>query len=106
MYTMFSRYCYLFTVVVIVQHYCGIMLWQYAPKRKLIKKQPTFKTARMILDKSWDHPSNPLFKELNWLPLQSRINYNVSLLVFKIHNDLAPNYLNTVLLFTSNSRYE
>ena len=64
MYTMFSRCCYLFTVVVIVQHYCGIMLWQYAPKRKLIKKQPTCKTARMILDKSWDHPSNPLFKEL------------------------------------------
>ena len=27
----------------------------------------------MILDKSWDHPSNPLFDELNWLPLQSRI---------------------------------
>jgi len=82
MYTMFSRYCYLFTVVVIVQHYCGIMLWQYAPKRKLIKKQPTFKTARMILDNSWDHHSNPLFKELNRLPLQSRITYHVSLLVF------------------------
>ena len=63
-------------------------------------------TACMILDKSWDHPSNPLFKELNWLPLQSRITYHVALLVFKIHNDLAPNYLNTILLFTSNSRYE
>jgi len=25
---------------------------------------------------------------------------------FRIHNDLAPNYLNTILLFTSNSRYE
>ena len=60
----------------------------------------------MILDESWDHPSTPLVKELNWLPLQSRITYHVSLLVFKIHTDLAPNYLNTVLLFTSNSRYE
>ena len=64
------------------------------------------RTARMILDKSWDHPSNPLFNELNWLPLQSCITYHVELLVFKIHNDLAPNYLNTILLFTSNSRYE
>ena len=36
----------------------------------------------MILDKSWDHPSTPLFKELNWLPLQSRITYHVALLVF------------------------
>jgi len=60
----------------------------------------------MILDKSWDHTSNPLFKELNWLPLQSRITHQVALLVFKIHNDLAPNYLNTIILFTSNSRYE
>jgi len=59
-----------------------------------------------MLDESLDHPSNPLFKELNWLPLQSRITYLVALLVFKIHNDLAPNYLNTILLFTSNNRYE
>jgi len=85
----------------------GIILWQFAPKHKLknvvnIQKR----TARIILDKSWDHPSNPLFKELNWLTLQSRITYHVALLVFKIHNDLAPNYLNTILLFNSNSRYE
>jgi len=85
----------------------GIILWQYAPKHKLIKiANIQNRTARMILDKSWDHPSTPLFNELNWLPLQSRITYHVALLVFKIHNDLAPNYLNTVLLFTSNSRYE
>ena len=60
----------------------------------------------MILDKSWDHPSTPLFKKLNWLPLQSRITYHLAELVFEIHNDLASNYLNTILLFTSNSRYE
>jgi len=59
----------------------------------------------MILDKSWDHPSTPLFNELNVLPLQCRITYHVALLVF-IHTALAPNYLNTILLFTSNSRYE
>ena len=54
----------------------------------------------MILDKSLDHPSYPLLNELNWLPLQSRITYHVALLVFNVHNDLAPNYLNTILLFT------
>jgi len=76
----------------------GIILWQYAPKRKLIKIASIQKrTARMILDKSWDHPSNQLFKELNWLHLQSRITYHVALLVFKIHTDLAPNYLKTIL---------
>ena len=61
----------------------GIILWQYAPKRKLITIANIQKrTARTILDKSWDHPSNPLFKELNWLPLHSRITYHVALLFF------------------------
>jgi len=33
------------------------------------------------------------------LPLQYRITYHLALLVcFKIHNDLAPNYLNTIAL--------
>ena len=44
----------------------GIILWQYAPKRKLIKIAKIQKrTARMILAKSWDQPSTQLFKELN-----------------------------------------
>jgi len=48
-----------------------IILWQYAHKRNLIEIANVQKrTARMILDKSWDHPSTPLFNELNWLPLQ------------------------------------
>jgi len=34
----------------------------------------------MALDTSWDHPSNPLCKELNWSPLQSGISYHVALL--------------------------
>jgi len=85
----------------------GIILWQYAPKCKHIQIANIQKrTARMILDKSWDHPSTPLFNELNWLPLHSRITHHVALLVFKIHTALAPNDLNTILLFTSNIRYE
>jgi len=37
----------------------GIKLWQLAPKHKLKKIDNIQKrTARMILDKSWDHPSN------------------------------------------------
>jgi len=44
----------------------GIILRQYATSRKLIKIANIQKrTARMILDKSWHHPSTLLFKELN-----------------------------------------
>ena len=61
----------------------------------------------MLLDHSWDHPSNPLFNELNWLPLQSRTTCHVALLFFKIHNDLAPHYVKAIILFfTSNNRYK
>ena len=85
----------------------GIILRQFAPKHKLKKIVNIQKwTACMILDKLWDHPSNLLFKEFNWLTLQSHITYHVALLVFKIHTDLAPYYLKTILLFISNSRYE
>ena len=64
-------------------------------------------TVCLILDKSWDHPNNLLFKELNWLPLQIRIKYHVALLVFKILINLAPCYLQNkttvLLIFTANS---
>ena len=79
----------------------GIKLWQSTSKHTLLKIPNIQKrTARMLLDKSWEQPSNQLFKEINWLPLQSRDTYHVALLDFKIHNDLAPTYLNTMLLFT------
>ena len=48
----------------------------------------------MILDKSWDHPSTPLFNELNWLPLQSRITYHVALLK-SYHSNLTRQSLST-----------
>jgi len=84
------KLCYNSYILPIIDY--GIILWQYAHKRKVIKiANIQNRTARMILDKSWDHPSTPLFKELNWLPLQSRITDYVAVLVFKIHNDLAPN---------------
>ena len=61
----------------------------------------------MLLDHPWDHPSNPLFNELNWLPLQSHTTCHLALLVFKIHNDLAPHYVKAIILFfTSKNRYK
>jgi len=58
----------------------GIKLWQSASKHTLLKIANIQKrTARMLLDKSWEQPSNQLFKEINWLPLQSRNTYHVAL---------------------------
>lgn len=45
------------------------------------------RAARIILDKSFDTPSNELFKELNWMTFDQRIKYKKSILVYKSINE-------------------
>jgi hypothetical protein len=39
----------------------------------------------------------PILKELHWLPIQSRIQFKLGLIVFKALNNLAPSYLQDLL---------
>ena len=39
------------------------------------------------------------FKEINWLPVRARFEQNVTTLIFKQHNNLAPKYMDEI--FTS-----
>jgi len=49
--------------------------------------------AKVVLSKSlYDHVT-PCLIELHWLPISFRIDYKLSLLVFKCLNGLAPSYL-------------
>ena len=49
--------------------------------------------AKVVLSKSlYDHVT-PCLIELHWLPISFRIDYKISLLVFKCLNGLAPSYL-------------
>ena len=53
--------------------------------------------AKVILGKSlYDHVS-PCLIHLHWLPIKFRINYKISLLVFKCLNGLAPSYLSNLV---------
>ena len=71
----------------------GAVVWGSNNKRHvqdIVKLQK--RCARIILDKRWVIPSRPLFKELNILPFDKRLEY-LLILVFKTLNNLAPNYL-------------
>ena len=72
----------------------GAVVWGSNNKRHvqdIVKLQK--RCARIILDKKWVTPSRPLFKELNILPFDKRLEYLLNILVFKALNNLASNYL-------------
>ena len=53
--------------------------------------------AKVILGKSlYDHVT-PCLIELHWLPIRFRIDYKISLIVFKCLNGLAPSYLSELI---------
>ena len=39
----------------------------------------------------------PIRKDLHWLPIQERINYNIIVTVYKCIHRLAPNYISSIL---------
>ena len=69
-------------------------------EEKLIRFQK--RAARLILDKDYTTPSKDLFNELNWLTFPERVTFQKAVLVYKIINDLSPEYLKNIFTFTSN----
>ena len=49
---------------------------------------------RLILNVPYDTPSTVLFKSMNWMSIESRFHFNISLLVYKCLHNLTPSYLN------------
>ena len=56
--------------------------------------------ARIILDAVPDAPSKPLFDELNWLNIFEKINYQKSILLYKIKHEPSPSYLHQLFSTT------
>ena len=61
----------------------------YTKKLFIIQKR----AARVIMNKSWDTPSKPLFVKLGWLTFYQRYQYLSSVFLFKILNGMSPSYL-------------
>ena len=62
--------------------------------------------ARIILDKPYDSPSEPLFKELKWLKFEYRVNYQKSVLMYKCINGISPSYLQDLFYPASSDFYQ
>ena len=52
----------------------------------------------------FDHISDTL-KELHWLPVEQRIIFKINLICFKIHSNLAPDYLVDLIHVYEPARY-
>ena len=55
--------------------------------------------ARIISGAPWDTSSTIVLDQLNWKPLSHRHQYNISIWIYKIFNNLAPSYLSTICSF-------
>ena len=59
------------------------------------------RAMRYILKCEYRTPSDFMLKSLNWMNVSQRINYNVMLLVYKMKNNLVPQYLCNKIRFAS-----
>jgi hypothetical protein len=59
------------------------------------------RTARIILDAPFFTHTQHLFDSLNWLPSRDRISYHKLILVYKILNNKAPDYLKKLCIPSS-----
>ena len=59
------------------------------------------RAARCILDKDTDTPSEEMFLELKWMKFPERVIYQKAILMYKISNNLAPQYLQDLFTHTT-----
>ena len=80
----------------------GCVIWgntTNANLTRLVKLQKP--PARKILKADFMTPSEQLFKELNWLPFQKRVQYHICLTVYKSISGLAPENISLSLTYVS-----
>lgn len=56
------------------------------------------RAARIILKAEFTTPSSDMFKELGWISVASRLDYNKAILTYKALNNLTPSYISDLLI--------
>lgn len=84
--------------------YCNSLL-AGCPKHLLSRLQKVQNNAaRLIFRTSRSAHVTPLLDSLHWLPVEQRIQYKLSLLCFKVLDDLSPSYISDLLQLYTPSR--
>ena len=74
--------------------YCS-NIWGHCSIKLLVRIERLQKAvARVLLDCDYNTSSDVLFRTLHWTPFRKRVLYNESILMYKVQNNLAPDYLN------------
>ena len=83
----------------------SVVLYGGIVVKKEFKELQNYKkrAARIILDAPFFTPTQQLFDSLNWLPFRERISYHKLILVYKILNNKAPDYLKKLCIPSSES---
>ena len=55
------------------------------------------RAAKIILKTDFNTPSSLMFKDLNWLPVERRIKYNIAVFTYRALNKMAPEYITNLL---------
>jgi hypothetical protein len=81
--------------------YCSVVWGRSTFINRLLLLQK--RAARIILDVTdFTFPSSEMFKKLNWMPINDRINFRTATMVFRSINDLAPAYMRNMFKFARN----
>ena len=85
--------------------YC-LTIWGNTAKSNLERIHKLQKyAAPIIMDAPPDSPSLPLFRELGWLNVFERVEFNKAILCYKIVNGMCPDYLSEMFSFQSVPSY-
>ena len=84
--------------------HCNSLLYRL-PAYQLNKLQLIQNTAARIVSfaRKYDHIT-PVLQSLHWLPVQSRINFKILLLVYKALNGMAPSYLSDFICYRTSTQ--
>ena len=57
-----------------------------------------YRAAKLIMNETYETPSAELFKNLKWMTLEQRFEFNRVVMMYKCLHNLAPSYLQTDLI--------
>ena len=83
---------------------CNSLLFRL-PANQVNRLQKVQNTAARLVTKSRRSSRiTPILKSLHWLPVQQRVIYKILLLTYRAQNNLAPDYISSLLLTHSSGR--